>query len=66
MLISYPSSRAPSFLYKGVAQMNPGGRLVLFCMSDANEDPWVGPERLTEEELRALFQVGLGICLSLR
>lgn len=40
-----------------VVQVKTGARLVLFCMSDANPDPWIGPLRMTEQELREHFQV---------
>lgn len=31
--------------------------MVLFCMSDANKDPWMGPERLSRADLERLFSV---------
>ena len=31
------------------------GALVTLCFSDANPDPWVGPQRMSEQQLQALF-----------
>lgn len=34
-------------------QMKPGGRLVLFAMSDRNaEEGWIGPRRISEADIR--------------
>ncbi len=38
-------------------QIKTGGHLLLFCMSDANEDPYTGPERISKTQLKALFSV---------
>ena len=39
-------------------QVRKGGKLVLFAFSDANKEPWKGPGRLTEAQLRGLFKAG--------
>ena len=38
-------------------QLKSGGRLLLYCMSDANKDPYTGPERLSKAQLEALYSV---------
>ncbi len=38
-------------------QIKPGGHLILFCMSDANKDPYTGPERISKTQLQVLFSV---------
>ena len=37
------------------AQVRRGGRLLLGCFSDANPDPWSNPRRISEAQIRALF-----------
>ena len=36
-------------------QVKSEGRVVLFCTSDANPDPYVGPARQSKADLEALF-----------
>ena len=36
-------------------QVKSGGHVVLFSTSDANPDPWVGPQRQSKADLEALF-----------
>ena len=38
-------------------QIKSGGHLLLFCMSDANKDPYTGPERISRTQLEELFSV---------
>ena len=40
--------------------LRPGGRLYIGCFSDRNPDPWKNPRRLSEAQLRALFDEANG------
>ncbi len=42
---------------KGCMQVKSGWHVVLFSTSDANPDPWVGPQRQSKADLENLFSV---------
>ena len=41
-------------------QAKPGGKLVLFCFSEQNPQPWKGPDLLTQDDLHCLFNQASG------
>ncbi|CAL5225693.1 g8559 [Coccomyxa viridis] len=60
LLHCFPPELQPRYLAELQPHIKPGGHLILFCMSDANKDPYTGPERISKTQLQDLFSESKG------